>query len=148
MLWRDFTRNTLQLDLKALRAGNPLVLANHAHTYFDAYQAAGPGQDFEPLTLGGHLPLEKVYAWHPLADYPEELHAGVLGAQAQLWTEYMPTRRRLDYMTYPRACALAQVLWTGEGREDAAAFARRLDAHLPRLDRLGVAYRPHPVEAD
>ncbi len=142
MLWRDSTRNTLQLDLKALRAGNPLVLANHAHTYFDAYQSAGPGQDVEPLAIGGNLPLEKVYAWRPLADYPAELHDGVLGAQAQLWTEYIPTRRHLDYMTYPRACALAQVLWTGESRETGDAFTRRLTAHLPRLDRLGVAYRP------
>ncbi|HSI08345.1 MAG TPA: beta-N-acetylhexosaminidase [Rariglobus sp.] len=142
MLWRDSTLNNLQLDLKALRAGNPLVLANHSRTYFDSYHSSGPGQDFEPLALGGNLPVEKVYAWGPLADYPEELHGGVLGAQAQLWTEYMPTRRHLDYMTYPRACALAQVLWTGEGREDVTAFTRRLTAHLPRLDRLGVAYRP------
>lgn len=142
MLWRDFMRSTLQLDVKALRAGHPLVLANHSHTYFDAYQAAGPERDLEPLAIGGHLPLDKVYNWHPLADYPVELHDGVLGAQAQLWTEYIPTRRHLDYMTYPRACALAQVLWTGEAREDIAAFARRLAAHLPRLDRLDVAYRP------
>lgn len=142
MLWRDSSLNNLRLDLKALRAGNPLVLANHAFTYFDAYQAAGPGRDFEPLALGGNLPLEKVYAWRPLVDYPAELREGVLGGQAQLWTEYIPTRRHLDYMTYPRACAFAQVLWTGEGREDAADFARRLAGHLPRLDRLGVAYRP------
>ncbi|MBC8041378.1 MAG: beta-N-acetylhexosaminidase [Opitutaceae bacterium] len=146
MLWRDSTRNDLQLDLKALCAGNPLVLANHAHTYFDAYQAAGPGLDFEPLAIGGNLPLEKVYAWRPLADYPAELHDGLLGAQAQLWTEYIPTRRHLDYMTYPRACALAQVLWTGEGREDVDAFTRRLATHMPRLDRLGVAYRPTAPE--
>jgi hexosaminidase len=142
MLWRDSTRNDLQLDLKALRAGNPLVLANHAHTYFDAYHAAGPGQDFEPLAIAGNLPLEKVYAWRPLADYPAELHDGVLGGQGQLWTEYIPTRRHLDYMTYPRACALSQVLWTGEGRENITAFTCRLTAHLPRLDRLGIAYRP------
>lgn len=138
MLWRDSTLNNLRLDLKALRAGNPLVLANHSRTYFDAYQ----GSDSEPLALGGNLPWEKVYAWRPLADYPAELRDGVLGAQAQLWTEYIPTRRHLDYMTYPRACALAQVLWTGEGREDFGAFSRRLDAHLTRLDRLAVAYRP------
>ena len=142
MLWRDSTRNQLQLDVKTLRAGNPLVLANHSRTYFDAYQQAGPGMDFEPLAIGGHLPLEKVYGWRPLADYPAELHDGVLGAQAQLWTEYIPTRQHLDYMTYPRACALAQVLWTGEPREDWEAFAGRLDEHLKRLDRLGVAYRP------
>jgi len=142
MLWRDSARNDLQLDVKALSAGNPLVLANHTHTYFDAYQATGPALEFEPLAIGGDLPVEKVYGWQPLASYPTDLRAGVLGAQAQLWTEYIPTRRHLDYMTYPRACALAQVLWTGEGRENWAAFALRLAEHLRRLDRLRVAYRP------
>ncbi len=142
MLWRDATRNDLQLDMKALRAGNPLVLANHAHTYFDGYQETGAALEFEPLAIAGDLPVEKVYDWQPLAPYPAELRAGVLGAQGQLWTEYIPTRRHLDYMTYPRACALAQVLWTGEGRENWVPFALRLAEHLRRLDRLGVAYRP------
>ena len=145
MSWRDFPeQQALQLDFKALRAGNAVVLASHSQTYFDAYQQAGPGEEFEPLAIGSILPLEKVYGWRPLGNYPAELHDGVLGAQAQLWTEYIPTRRYLDYMTYPRACALAQVLWTGEGRENVADFYQRLAAHLPRLDRLGVHYRPNP----
>src|SRR5690606_29568512 len=113
-----------------------------AWTYFDFYQVPADEQAFEPLAIGRELTLEKVYAWCPLARYQQELHPGVLGAQAQLWTEYIPTRDHLDYMTYPRACALAQVLWTGNDREDANAFARRLHDHLTRLDRLGVAYRP------
>jgi len=146
MLWRDSSRNDLHLDVKALRAGNPLVLANHAHTYFDAYQETSPALEFEPLAIGGKLPLEKVYGWQPFASYPAELRAGVLGAQAQLWTEYIPTRRHLDYMTYPRACALAQVLWTGDC-ENWDAFSFRLAEHLRRLDRLGVAYRPHSSES-
>jgi hexosaminidase len=142
MLWRDSTINQHHLDVKALRAGNPLVLANHSQTYFDAYQETGAGIDFEPLAIGGGLPVEKVYGWRPLTDYPAELREGVLGAQAQLWAEYIPTRRHLDYMTYPRACALAQVLWTGDAREAWDAFDERLGGHLTRLDRLGVAYRP------
>jgi hexosaminidase len=148
MYWRDGEPElALRLDLKALRAGNPLVLANGSHTYFDHYQSAGPGLDVEPLAICCHLPVEKVYAWRPLANCPAELHPGVMGAQAQLWTEYMPTRRHLDYMAYPRACALAQVLWTGESRETWAEFERRLEAHCARLDRLGVAYRPkEPAE--
>jgi len=144
MLWRDASLNQLRLDLKALRDGRPLVLASHSRTYFDHKQAAGTEGDREPLAFEGAppLPIEDVYAWHPLTDYPEELRDGVLGAQAQLWTEYIPTARQLDYMTYPRACALAQVLWTGETRENWRDFSHRLDAHLARLDRLGVAYRP------
>ena len=142
MYWRDDFAEGAGLDVKALRAGNPLVLAGKSHTYFDCCQAAGTDTDHEPLAIGGSLPLEAVYAWRPLAPYPAELRPGVLGAQAQLWTEYIPTRRHLDYMAYPRACALAQVLWTGESREDMDGFSRRLKTHLARLDRLGVAYRP------
>lgn len=144
MYWRDrgLRKEDDNLDLKALRAGNALVLASWSYTYFDAYQKAGPDMDFEPLAIGGHLPIEKVYGWQPLEVYPAELRAGVLGAQAQLWAEYIPTRRHLDYMAYPRACALAQVLWTGETRESWEDFSQRLSAHEVRLDRLGVAYRP------
>lgn len=142
MYWRGFPIDGVEMDVKALRAGNPVVLADQVWTYFDFYQVAAAETEFEPLAFGRELPIEKVYGWRPLARYPEELRAGVLGAQGQHWTEYIPTRRHLDYMTYPRACALAQVFWTGDGREDWSAFSRRLDEQLGRLDRLGVAYRP------
>jgi hexosaminidase len=142
MYWRAGGKEEGRLDLKALRHGHPVVLANGSHTYFDHYQAVGDDREKEPLAIGGELPWQKVYAWKALADIPGELRPLVLGAQAQLWTEYIPEARQLDYMTYPRACALAQVLWTGEGREDMGAFAARLADHLRRLDRLGVRYRP------
>lgn len=145
MYWRGYPVAGVELDLKALRAGNPVVLAEQVWAYFDFYQVENDEKALEPLAIGRELPLEKVYEWRPLERYPEELRAGVLGAQGQLWTEYIPTRRHLDYMAYPRVCALAQVLWTGEGREPKDAFERRLTEHLGRLDRLGVAYRPRDL---
>ncbi|MEI6493833.1 MAG: beta-N-acetylhexosaminidase [Verrucomicrobiota bacterium] len=142
MYWRDNENPDHGLDRKALENGHGLVLASWSRTYFDHYQAVGPGNDSEPLAIGGNLPLETVYEWDPLARIPEHLRTGVFGAQAQVWTEYIATRNHLDYMVFPRACALAQVLWTGKSREPLADFSARLSSHLPRLDRLGVTYRP------
>jgi hexosaminidase len=65
----------------------------------------------------------------------------VLGGQAQIWTEFMDSVRRIDYMAYPRLCAFAEAVWAGPG--DYAEFEGRLvSAHLARLDALGVEYRP------
>ena len=66
----------------------------------------------------------------------------VLGAQGQVWTEYIPDPKRVEYMAFPRACALAEVLWTPSDLKDYADFRRRLAAHLARLDVLDVNYRP------
>ena len=147
MFWRDWPDGAdhptcLEPVFKALENGNGLVLANLAKTYFDAYQIADPDRTHEPLAIGNCLPIGTVYDWNPLKEIPEPLRGGVLGAQGQLWTEYMPTRNHVDYMAFPRACALSQVLWTGESREPLAEFMDRLRQHLRRLDRLGVTYRP------
>ncbi len=66
----------------------------------------------------------------------------VLGAQGQLWTEYIPDPKRAEYMVFPRACALAEVLWTPRAGRDFADFTRRLATHLARLAILDVNYRP------
>jgi len=68
----------------------------------------------------------------------------VLGGQDQLWTEYIATRDRLDYMSYPRASALAEVLWTPPGRRRYADFLERLAAHRARFRVQGVNARPRP----
>ena len=65
----------------------------------------------------------------------------MLGAQAQLWSEYLPTPKQAEYMAYPRLTALAEVLWTPRDRKDFADFQSRLTDHLKRLDALDVAYR-------
>jgi len=143
MFWRDLPdEDHHHLARKALENGNGLVLANLAKAYFDLYQVADPERGLEPLASWSCLPMETVYGWQPLDPIAEALRDGVLGAQGQIWTEYMPTRNHVDYMAFPRSCALAQVLWTGEAREPLVGFRGRLGHHLSRLDRLGVTYRP------
>jgi N-acetyl-beta-hexosaminidase len=65
----------------------------------------------------------------------------MLGAQAQLWTEYMPDTRHVEYMAFPRLCALAEATWTPAPAKDYGDFVRRLATHLKRLSILDVNYR-------
>jgi len=74
---------------------------------------------------------------------PDEA-AHVLGVQANVWTEVIPKPERLQYMMFPRLCALAEVAWTPPARKDSAQFHKRLDAMLERLRNLGINFRdPH-----
>jgi hexosaminidase len=126
--------------IEAARAGHDVVMAPTTHVYFDYYQSNDPS---EPLAIGGYAPLEKVYAFEPV---PEELspHEArrILGAQAQLWSEYLPTAAHIQYMAFPRAIALAEVTWTPAARRDFTSFRARLSAHEARLTALGVKFRP------
>ena len=127
--------------LAAARAGHDVVMAPTSHTYFDYYQSRD--QAAEPLAFGGFIPLDSVYAYEPVpAGLEPPFVRHVLGAQAQLWTEYIPTPKHAEYMAYPRLTALAEVLWTPVARKDYPDFLRRLDPHLRRLDALDVNYRP------
>ena len=65
----------------------------------------------------------------------------ILGAQSQLWTEYIPNPRQLEYMAYPRLTALAEAVWSAKARRDYGNFMQRLPVHLQRLDALDVNYR-------
>jgi len=126
--------------IAAAKAGHDVVMAPTSHTYLDYYQ--GPPED-EPLAIGGFLPLERVYQYEPV---PAELSADearhVLGAQAQLWSEYIPDEDHLEYMTWPRAAALAEVVWTPASERDYDDFLDRLEVHEERLRELDVSYRP------
>ena len=126
--------------LEAARAGHDVVMAPTSHTYLDYSHSKEPG---EPLAIGGFLPLETVYAFEPV---PPELEATdragcVLGAQAQLWTEYLPTPRHVEYMAWPRLAALAEVVWSPRERRDWESFRARLEPHLARLEALDVRFR-------
>jgi hexosaminidase len=135
MSWRG-----LEGGIAAAKAGHDVVMAPNTHTYLDHYQSQAT--DAEPPAIGGYLPLEKVYQFEPV---PAELSADearhILGGQGQLWSEYLPDGRQVEYMAYPRAAALAEVLWTPGKLKDYADFSRRLAGHLRRLDALGVNYR-------
>jgi hexosaminidase len=127
--------------IDAARAGHDVVMAPTSNTYLDYYQSRNTAG--EPLAIGGFLPLEMVYGFEPVPpDLEPEFRAHILGAQAQLWTEYMPGPKQVEYMAFPRLTALAEVLWTAPGRKSYGDFLTRLDEHLRRLSILDVAYRP------
>jgi hexosaminidase len=136
MSWRG-----IDGGLAAARAGQDVVMAPGSHTYFDHYQSAN--REAEPLAIGGLTPLEKVYAFDPVPPQLEpQFRRHILGAQGQVWTEYIVGPKQVEYMAYPRMTALAEVLWTPVPRREFSGFVRRLGSHLERLNILDVAYRP------
>jgi hexosaminidase len=135
-----------QIAREAAEAGHDVVAVPVFPTYFDYYQER---LDTEPVGIGGPLRLEDVAAFAPApADWPEQARRGIIGTQFQTWTEYMPDSRSLEYMIFPRACALAEVAWSGgptpwaAGGADRPPLRDRVAAHLRRLDAAGLEYRP------
>ncbi len=124
--------------IAAANAGHDVVMSPNTHCYFDYYQRADT--ENEPPAIGGYLPLERVYEFEPVAGIAPQHHDHVLGGQGNVWTEYLPTADLVEYMTWPRAAALAEALWTAPAARDFGDFQRRLRGHLPRLQRLGVNY--------
>ncbi|MFF7972853.1 family 20 glycosylhydrolase [Streptomyces sp. NPDC007905] len=127
----------------AARAGHDVVMCPEQHVYLDHRQAPGEG---EPVPIGFVRTLEDVYRFEPV---PPQLTADeaahVLGTQANVWTEAMEDSARVDYQTFPRLAAFAEVAWSrlpAPQQRDYADFERRMAAHYRRLDALGVGYRP------
>jgi hexosaminidase len=126
--------------IAAARMGHDAVMSPTGYAYLDYYQA---DRSLEPLAIGGFLPLEKVYSYDPIpADLEADLHHHILGAQANVWTEYMKTPEKVMYMAYPRAFAMAEVVWSTQSERSFQDFKSRLTQHLKRLDVMGIGYRP------
>ncbi|HHY57166.1 MAG TPA: beta-N-acetylhexosaminidase [Chloroflexi bacterium] len=125
--------------MKAAQAGYSVIMAPVFPTYFDYAQDTGSD---EPLAIGDGATLEDVYTYEPSARWPDTASfAKVLGVQCQLWREVILDDAHLEYMAFPRACALAEVGWSAQC-DDFADFQARLGQHLQRLDAYGVNYRP------
>ncbi|MBI3792118.1 MAG: beta-N-acetylhexosaminidase [Gemmatimonadetes bacterium] len=127
--------------IAAANAGHDAVLTPNHHTYFDYYQSKERGR--EPLAIGGFLPLDTVYTWDPIpkAIAPDKV-GRILGVQAQVWTEYIPDGRAVEYMAWPRLSALAEVAWTPAAGRDLVKFRARMAVHMERLKVLDVNARP------
>jgi len=127
--------------IEASRRGHDVVMTPYSHLYFDYYQSEN--QDEEPFAIGGFLPLDTVYSYEPvppqLRDRDKER---IIGAQANVWTEYMKTGDHVEYMLMPRMLALSEVVWSPAEAKDYENFLDRIEWHLARLDALGVNYRP------
>ena len=135
MAWRG-----VEHAVTAARMGRDAVLAPTSHTYFDYYQSQDKAQ--EPLAIGGFLPLERVYGWEPMPPALEpEFRKHILGVQGQVWTEYLPNPKAVEYMAFPRASALSEVAWSPADRRNLEDFLARLPAHLERLRILDVNFR-------
>ncbi|MBR8641929.1 beta-N-acetylhexosaminidase [Streptomyces tuirus] len=136
--WRGYAGG-----VAAARAGHEVVMCPEQQVYLDHRQDPGPD---EPVPIGWVRTLEDVYRFEPVPPEltPEEARH-VLGTQANVWTEVMEDQARVDYQTFPRLAAFAEVAWSAlpaPAERDFTGFERRMAAHYRRLDALGVAYRP------
>ncbi len=130
MSWRGVSGG-----IAAARQGHYVVMTPGSHCYFDHYQAQP--QD-EPLAIGGLTTVDKVYKYEPIPDsLSSEQQRYVLGAQANLWTEYITTASHAEYMVLPRMLALSEVLWTDKDKKSESDFFKRLEYHLDALEKKG-----------
>ena len=133
MSWRG-----VKGGLEAATQGHDVIMTPGTHCYFDHYQ--GP-QNEEPLAWGGYLPLSKVYTFDPVVESMTAKEAAhVLGGQANLWSEYIPTNEQSEYMIYPRIAALAETVWSTKESRDWDDFSKRITHMFNRYEYQGINY--------
>jgi hexosaminidase len=133
MSWRG-----IEGGVTAAKAGHDVIMTPTSNCYLDFYQANGG----EPRAIGGFLPLSQVYAYDPLPPgLPADKAAHILGAGGNLWSEFFPNYAQVQYMAYPRACAIAELTWSDPKQKNWDDFKRRVQAQLDRLKAQGVHYR-------
>lgn len=124
--------------ITAVNQNHYAIMTPNGFMYLDHYQGV---PESEPTAIGGFLPLNRVYSYNPI---PKEISIEkrhyILGLQGNLWTEYIATSSHLEYMAYPRACAVAEIGWSPEEGRDYDDFLSRLSNHFERLDALKVNY--------
>ncbi|MCW1735185.1 glycoside hydrolase family 20 protein [Anaerorudis cellulosivorans] len=137
MSWRGMEGGIL-----AAQMNHDVIMTPTSYCYFDYYQT----QDIEnePLSIGGYVPIEKVYSFEPVPEVltPEQ-KKHILGPQANLWTEYIKTPEHVEYMVMPRIAALCEVQWLQPEKKNYEEFLKRLPRLLALYDKLGYHYATH-----
>ncbi len=134
MSWRGYVGG-----IEAAEQGHEVVMSPTSHCYFDYYQ--GNSME-EPKAIGGYLPLSKVYKFDPIPpELPADKHHLILGGQGNIWTEYMYEPEHVEYMTYPRILAMAEVLWTPKDKQNYKDFLARITNQYVRLAAQGINFR-------
>jgi len=127
---------------------NVIMTPGSGALYFDHVQSKSKQ---EPLSIGGYAPLQKTYAYDPVS---EKLTPGerkyIIGVQANLWTEYIPTTDKVEYMLLPRMLALSEIAWTPVSNKNFTDFSKTRVAHqLAVLESMGYNYRvPTAINTD
>ena len=133
MSWRG-----MDGGIAAAKQHHDVVMSANGNLYFDHYQA-DPAT--EPLAIGGYLPLRTVYDFEPIpAELSPEEAKHIIGAQGQIWTEYMKTPESVEYMLLPRLLALSEITWTSKENKNWYDFRDRLDSNLRRLAVMKLPY--------
>jgi hexosaminidase len=123
--------------IEAAKQQHDVVMCPGKPLYFDHTQRLQE----DSVTQGGYNPLEAVYAYNPIpAELDPSLHRYILGAQANVWTEYMRYPSKIEYMLFPRIAALAEMLWTPEAKKSWPQFEMKLPGLLGWYKTLGIRY--------
>jgi hexosaminidase len=129
MSWRG-----IKGGIQAAKAGHEVVMSPTTFAYIDYMQA---DEVVEPRVYDV-LRLQKAYEFEPV---PEGVDAKYIkGGQANLWTEQIYNLRKAQYMTWPRAMATAESVWSQKEKKKWADFASRVEAHFPRLEAAETAH--------
>jgi hexosaminidase len=128
--------------IASAKEGHDVVMTPIKFTYFNFYQAPekeqlAKGKNFE--AFGGFIPIEKIYGYNPVpAELTPKESKHILGTQAQLWSEYIKTWDRLEYMAFPRIAALSEVAWSQVENKDFQDFSKRLKGIKLQYKRAGI----------
>lgn len=137
MSWRG-----MDGGLEAAQMHHPVIMSPNTYVYLDYYQSLNTAD--EPLAIGGYLPVERVYSLEPVPAQLNENEAKyIIGAQGNLWTEYIASDKHLEYMLLPRLAALSEVQWTKPALKDYKRFLDGMN-HITKIyDTLGMNYATH-----
>ncbi len=123
--------------ITAAQQGHEVIMTPGSHCYLDHSQS----RNEDSVTIGGYLPIETVYSYDPV---PTALSVGetkyILGAQGNMWTEYMEGPAKVEYMLFPRLAALSEVLWTFKSNKNWEDFEKRIPVVFERFDKQKVKY--------
>ena len=129
MSWRGF-----EGGIAAAKQKHKVVMSPVGYSYIDYYQG---DPELEPRTFG-YLTVSKAYQFEPIPEGVDPAY--ILGGQANLWTESVPTMRHAEYMTWPRVLALSETFWSKKEARNWDGFVPRMEAHFERLDAAEVNY--------
>jgi hexosaminidase len=135
MFWRSFGQHKDNIK-QVLENGNPVIMTPVSHLYFDYYQSESMD---EPKLWGSYLPLKKLYSYDPVFDGVTDKQAEqIKGAQGNVWTEYMPTDRIVEYQSQPRMAAVGELTWSAKKDKNWFSFVTRLTQYFDRLKVMDV----------